>query len=143
MVTLICCAFVTLQSAIVALVAERDPNAWKLKPDLKLATICYSAILVVSLRSVVMTWALRKKGPVFVTMFKPLDMVIAVVMGITFLGDALYIGSVIGAAIIALGFYSVMWGKAEEEKDIKDHSICSFDASSERVPLLQNRSIHV
>ncbi|CAK9149158.1 unnamed protein product [Ilex paraguariensis] len=36
MVTLISCTFVTLQSAFVALAAERDPNAWKLRPDLEL-----------------------------------------------------------------------------------------------------------
>ncbi|CAK9182116.1 unnamed protein product [Ilex paraguariensis] len=57
--------------------------------------------------------------PVVVAMSKPLAVFIAAVMGITFLGDALYIGSVIGAAIIAVGFYAVMWGKAKEEKDVK------------------------
>ncbi|KAA8533118.1 hypothetical protein F0562_033349 [Nyssa sinensis] len=96
------------------------------------------AIVGVSLRSIVHIWALHKKGPVFVTMFKPLGMVFAVAMGITFLGDTLHIGSVIGAAIIALGFYSVMWGKAKEERTVDDNG--TEDSSSHEVPLLQNKS---
>lgn len=47
---------------------------------------------MVSLRNIILTWLVRKKGPVFVTMFKPLSIVIALVMGIAFLGDTLYLG---------------------------------------------------
>lgn len=47
---------------------------------------------MVATRSVVAAWACRKKGPVYVALFSPLGMVIAVVMGITFLGDNLYLG---------------------------------------------------
>ncbi|XP_059656020.1 WAT1-related protein At3g28050-like [Cornus florida] len=145
MVTLIACAFVTIQSTIVALIAEREPSAWELRLDIELLTICYAAIAVVALRSVCHSWALRKKGPVFVTMFKPLGMVIAIVMGVTFLGDTLHIGSVIGATVIAVGFYSVMWGKAREEKTAEEleNGICGRHSSSTKVPLLQNKSMDV
>lgn len=37
-------------------------------------------------------WALRLKGPVYVAMFTPLSIVIAVAMGVMFLGDTLHIG---------------------------------------------------
>jgi hypothetical protein len=47
---------------------------------------------VVAARSVAVTWACRKKGPVFVALFSPLGIVIAVAMGIPFLGDTLYLG---------------------------------------------------
>lgn len=47
---------------------------------------------MIATRSVVVTWACRKKGPVYVSLFNPLGMVIAVVMGVTFLGDTLYLG---------------------------------------------------
>ncbi|XP_059656019.1 WAT1-related protein At5g40240-like isoform X2 [Cornus florida] len=140
MVTLIACGFVTILSTIVALIAERAQSAWELSLDIELLCICYSAIAVIAFRSVAHTWALRKKGPVFVTMFKPLGMVIAVVMGVTFLGDTLHIGSVIGAAIIAIGFYSVMWGKAREEKTIEGNELSDCDSSSStKVPFLQNK----
>ncbi|KAK4845471.1 hypothetical protein QYF36_005535 [Acer negundo] len=58
---------------------------------------------------------IAEKGPVYVAMFKPLSIAIEVTMGVMFLGDTLHLGSVIGAIIISLGFYTVMWGKAKEE----------------------------
>lgn len=42
MVTFICCIFVTIYSSIVAIVAVRDPSAWRLKPDMELISIGYS-----------------------------------------------------------------------------------------------------
>ncbi|KAI3503411.1 hypothetical protein L1887_31852 [Cichorium endivia] len=67
-------------------------------------------------RSSVVIWCLKKKGPVFVAMFNPLSIVIASTMGVTFLGDSLYLGSGIGAVIVAGGFYTVMWGQARQKK---------------------------
>lgn len=47
---------------------------------------------MVSLRNIILTWLVHNMGPVFVTMFKPLGIVIALVMGIAFLGDTPYLG---------------------------------------------------
>lgn len=141
MLTFICHIFVTMQSSIVSLIAERDPSAWRLKPDVELIAVGYSAVLVLAFRGTAHAWVLHKKGPVFVAMFKPVAIVIAVVMGVTFLGDVLHLGSVIGAAIIAFGFYTVMWGKAKEE--IEDMTTSGIDSSSHKDPLLQNKSTQV
>ncbi|XP_002531390.2 WAT1-related protein At4g15540 [Ricinus communis] len=137
------CTFVTILSASVSLVAEKDPNAWRIKPDIQLISIGFTAVFAVSLRSVVHTWACHKKGPVYTSMFKPIGMVIAVFMGVSFLGDTLYLGSVIGAVIIAFGFYAVMWGKTQEENTVEDKEDCSFEPSSPKAPLLQNKSTSV
>ncbi|KAJ0096086.1 hypothetical protein Patl1_16199 [Pistacia atlantica] len=102
---------------------ERNPNAWKLRPDLELLAIAFSAVFSAALRGLVHTWAFHKKGALYVSMFKPLSVVIAVAMGVTFLGDTLYLGSVLGAAIIAFGFYSLIWGQGQEEKMIDDKGI--------------------
>lgn len=40
----------------------------------------------------VSTWCLHRRGPVFVSMFKPLGIAIAVVAGVIFLGDTFYLG---------------------------------------------------
>ncbi|KAI9178520.1 hypothetical protein LWI28_027487 [Acer negundo] len=72
---------------------------------------------------------IAEKGPVYVAMFKPLSIAIEVTMGVMFLGDTLHLGSVIGAIIISLGFYTVMWGKAKEE--------IAEDNEVGKVPLLQ------
>jgi len=118
----------------------------------------------------VCAWACRKKGAVYVAMFNPLGIVIALAMGTVFLGDTLYLGryvhmhvarnnvtffltnklldfdslcSVIGGAIIAIGFYAVIWGQAQEENmTCKTHGSCSIippsSSCSEDTLLLHN-----
>ncbi|KAF5449834.1 hypothetical protein F2P56_030239 [Juglans regia] len=91
-VALIRCIFVAIVSAIISLIAEKDPNAWKLSLNMELIAIGYSALFAITIRASVYLWACREKGPVYVAMFKPLDIFIAVVMGVTILGDTLYLG---------------------------------------------------
>ncbi|KAA8548062.1 hypothetical protein F0562_004677 [Nyssa sinensis] len=112
--------FGTIQCAVFSLIAERNPSAWTLHPGTQTTATVYSAILG-TVRSSVMTWCLHEKGPLYVAMFKPLGMIIAVIMGIMFLGDILHIGSVIGAVIISLGFYTVMWGQAKEKNMVAEN----------------------
>uniref|UniRef100_M4EI35 EamA domain-containing protein n=1 Tax=Brassica campestris TaxID=3711 RepID=M4EI35_BRACM len=104
----------TLISAPVCLFATKDLSSFLLKPGLPLASVMFSGGLVSSLGSVIHTWGLHLKGPVYISLFKPLSIVIAVAMGSIFLGDALYLGSVVGSVILSLGFYTVIWGKSRE-----------------------------
>lgn len=50
------------------------------------------AVYSVVFRANTLTWFLEKKGPVFVGMFSPLFIVVAVIMGVTFLYDSLHLG---------------------------------------------------
>ncbi|CAF1860095.1 unnamed protein product [Brassica napus] len=112
----------TLISALVCLFVERDLNSWKLKPGVSLVAVIYSGFFDTSLGSVIHTWGLHLKGPVYVSLFKPLSIAIAVAMASIFLGDALHLGSVVGSVILSFGFYTVIWGKAREDttKTISD-----------------------
>ncbi|XP_058185536.1 WAT1-related protein At5g40230-like isoform X2 [Rhododendron vialii] len=86
---------------------------------------------------VVHIWGLRVKGPVYVASFRPLSIAIAAVMGVIYLGDSLYLGCVIGAIAISVGFYVVMWGKVKEDM-IEDSGACSLESPRpESVPLLK------
>ncbi|KAH9790549.1 WAT1-related protein [Citrus sinensis] len=132
----LCVSFV---AAIVGLITERDSMAWKVGPGIALASVMCSGLFGSCMNNSVHTWALRLKGPVFVAMFKPLSIAIAVAMGVIFLGDTLYLGSLVGATIISLGFYTVMWGKAKEEVS-EDPGVDSQEsAAAQKVPLLQSR----
>ncbi|KAL8252840.1 hypothetical protein R6Q59_036533 [Mikania micrantha] len=99
------------------LVMARDVADWKLSHDIVLATILYMGFSSGFFNVVVQIWVLRLKGPVYVAMFKPLTILIAVLMGIMILGESLHLGSVLGGSIITIGFYGVVWGKAKEEQD--------------------------
>ncbi|KAL0421334.1 UNVERIFIED_CONTAM: WAT1-related protein, partial [Sesamum latifolium] len=72
------------------------------------------AIINIAYRLYVTAWCLWRTGPLFVALFKPLTIVIAIVIGVIFMKDILYLGSLIGALVLIIGFYAVMWGKAKE-----------------------------
>jgi len=42
--------------------------------------------------SIIFAWSMRLKGAVYVTSFKPLQIVISVGLGVTILGDTLHVG---------------------------------------------------
>ncbi|KAM2367330.1 hypothetical protein EV1_044575 [Malus domestica] len=106
----------TIISAPVCFIAETNLSAWRLRPDIALVAIIYSGCLGSSFGSLVHTWALHLKGPVYISIFKPLSIAIAAALSVIFLGDALSLGSVVGAIILSLGFYAVIWGKSKEEQ---------------------------
>ncbi|ESQ46979.1 hypothetical protein EUTSA_v10027804mg [Eutrema salsugineum] len=118
----------------VCLFAEKDWTYFLLKPDVSLAAVLYSGGLLSSFGIVIHTWGLHLKGPVYISLFKPLSIVIAVIMGAMFLGDTFYLGSVIGSVILSLGFYTVIWGKAREASS-------KTVAGSEQSPLLLTHNI--
>ncbi|CAA7021073.1 unnamed protein product [Microthlaspi erraticum] len=100
--------FATLISAPVCFLAERNLSSWVLKPDIALAAIVYQGVFVSLFSAIIHTWGLHLKGPVYISLFRPLSIAIAVAMGAIFLGDALHLGSVIGAMILCFGFYTAM-----------------------------------
>ncbi|XP_042024508.1 WAT1-related protein At3g28050-like [Salvia splendens] len=106
---------VSLLAALVGIFVEPDSTIWIIKPDIALVSIVCSGVLNGCISNSVDSWLLHMRGPVYVAMFKPLQIAIAAAMGVIILGDTLYLGSMIGAIIIVTGFYTVMWGKAKEE----------------------------
>lgn len=112
----------SIQSALLTSLTVRESAAWSLKWDIEFISISYSAIIGTGLTYTMQTWCNRKKGPLFVAMFKPVGIVIAAIAGAIFLGDKLHVGSVVGAFFIVLGFYSVIWGQSKDSDSIDQHS---------------------
>ncbi|CAN0857396.1 WAT1-related protein At3g28050 [Linum grandiflorum] len=137
--------FVCITTAVFALMTEGTlSSVWMLSTNTALASVFCSGVLGSSLSNGVDAWVLRVKGPVFVSMFKPFAMIVAVTMGVMFLGDILHIGSLIGATTIAIGFYTLMWGKSKEESEEQSHVSSSsllLPHSTEKVPLLQSYKV--
>ncbi|AES96253.2 putative EamA domain-containing protein [Medicago truncatula] len=129
--------FITIQTGVYALIVVRDPSAWELKLDMGLIVILYQAVAAIGIRYFLQTWSVQRAGPLFCAMFKPIGIIFTVFLGSIFLGDDFYLGSLIGAVIIVVGFYAVQWGKASEEKVEK--GIENLETQSNVVPLLQNK----
>ncbi|KAL2348161.1 hypothetical protein Fmac_002161 [Flemingia macrophylla] len=80
-------------------------------------------------------WALKKRGPVFVSMFSPIGTVTSVVFSVTTLGDSFTIGSLAGMFLMFTGLYLVLWAKGKEGHPDGDGLESEFDAERQR-PLL-------
>ncbi|CAK9162827.1 unnamed protein product [Ilex paraguariensis] len=99
----------------VAYIFEPDFSTWEINSGTMVMAILIAGLLGFSFATAMLTWSLRVKGAVYVSLFTPMSIVIAAIMGVIFLGDSLYIGSVVGALIVSFGFYVSLWGKAHEE----------------------------
>ncbi|XP_057722929.1 WAT1-related protein At4g15540-like [Arachis stenosperma] len=127
----------TLISAPVCLLLdESNLSGWIIKPDITLVAILYSGFFCTGLSSLVHTWGIHIKGPVYISSFKPVSIAIAAAFSVIFLGDPLYLGIVVGGVIISIGFYAVLWGKANEELSEYIDSSQSQPTSKVNQPLL-------
>ncbi|KAK4842406.1 hypothetical protein QYF36_020978 [Acer negundo] len=131
--------FGTILVALFSLTIVRDPSAWKLRLDIGLVAVLYSTIIGNVIPVTLCTWCLSRTGPLYVSMFNPLAIVFSVVMDFIFLAETLCLGSLIGAVIIVVGFYSVMWGKMKEEKTFEHtltSTVRSYISCDEKIHLL-------
>ncbi|KAL2232963.1 WAT1-related protein At5g07050-like [Sesamum indicum] len=115
--TALVCFMGTLQSIAVTFVMEHKPHAWAIGFDMNLLAAAYAGIVSSSIAYYVQGIVMQKRGPVFVTAFSPLMMIIVAIMGSFILAEKIYLGGVLGAVLIVIGLYSVLWGKYKEYKE--------------------------
>ncbi|XP_050232346.1 WAT1-related protein At3g18200 [Mercurialis annua] len=115
-VTSFTCFFGLIQFLVIAAFVETDLNNWKIQSGEELFTILYAGIVASGIVISLQTWCIQKGGPVFVAVFQPLQTLLVAIMAFVILGDQLYSGRIIGAVLIMLGLYVVLWGKSEEKK---------------------------
>ncbi|XWS15114.1 hypothetical protein CRYUN_Cryun35bG0066300 [Craigia yunnanensis] len=110
------CFMGMMQGAGVSLVMVRDLSAWKVGWDSRLLAATYSGIVCSGIAYYVQGVVIRERGPVFVTSFSPLCMIITASLGAIVLAEKIHLGSIIGAIIIVSGLYTVVWGKSKDGK---------------------------
>ncbi|WCJ18034.1 nodulin MtN21 /EamA-like transporter family protein [Euphorbia peplus] len=121
----------TVFSTVATLILEHNKaSVWRLSWNITLIAPLYSGIVIFGIVVYIQMLAIREKGPVFVTAFSPLATVLVAIMGLLILGEPLHLGSVVGAILIIVGLYAILWGKENENQNklsehatILDHSI--------------------
>ncbi|XP_074289751.1 WAT1-related protein At2g39510-like isoform X2 [Silene latifolia] len=114
--TAMICIAGTIEGGLVALAMEWGNTCiWSLHIDSKLLAYVYSGIVCSGIAYYVQGVIMKKKGPVFVTAFSPLSMIIVAFIGSILLGEQLSLGRIIGAVIIVTGLYAVIWGKNKDQ----------------------------
>ncbi|KAJ9160031.1 hypothetical protein P3X46_025472 [Hevea brasiliensis] len=106
----------SIQATIYAICMEKNWSAWKLGWNIRLLTAAYAGMVVAGLMITLVIWCVRKRGPLFVSIFNPLMLVCTAFAGSLLLNESLHVGSILGAALIVFGLYAVLWGKNMEMK---------------------------
>lgn len=114
-----------IQATAFALYVEKDWSQWKLGSSIRIVTVVYTGIVASGLVVIIIAWCVRMRGPMFVSVFNPVMLVLVAVADSFMLGENLYVGSVIGAVLIVSGLYMVLWGKSKEMKKVDQSSVSS------------------
>ncbi|RDX98587.1 WAT1-related protein [Mucuna pruriens] len=109
------CLMGTIEGAAVGVIMERgNPSVWSIKLDMRLLCAVYAGIVCSGMGYYLQGVVMKTRGPVFVTAFSPLCMIIVTIMGYFVLAEQVFLGRMIGAIIICLGLYIVVWGKSKD-----------------------------
>ncbi|VVA96660.1 unnamed protein product [Arabis nemorensis] len=71
---------------------------------------CFSAVTVYAVG-----WMAKKKGPVFVSIFNPVNLIATAIISSIVLAEQMFVGRIIGAFVILIGISFVLWGKMGEQ----------------------------
>ncbi|PSS02842.1 WAT1-related protein [Actinidia chinensis var. chinensis] len=129
-----------IQAVVFALCMERDWSQWKLGWNIRLLTVTYSGIVASGVVYTLITWCIQMRGPLFVSIFNPLMLVLVAIAGSLVLEEKLHMGSVLGAVVIICGLYVVLWGKGKELKRIAQLIPSKSSRESERIEVIVTSS---
>ncbi|KAL2254207.1 UNVERIFIED_CONTAM: WAT1-related protein [Sesamum indicum] len=112
------CLMASVQCVIVGFSFDHNLSAWSLSPSIRIVSSVYAGIVCSALAFCLMSWCIERKGPLYVSVFSPLLLVIVAVLSWALLEEKLYVGTVGGSVLIVLGLYGVLWGKNREMSSI-------------------------
>ncbi|PON83349.1 Plant-drug/metabolite exporter [Trema orientale] len=108
------------QSAVFTAFVQHKRAAWTIGFDIDFWSVLYGGVICSGAIVFIQLWCTEEKGPVFVTMFNPVGTILVAILAYFVLGERLYTGSILGALIVIIGLYMLLWGKEGDEKaDIK------------------------
>lgn len=135
-VTSYTCFFGVIQFLIIAAFMERDADAWAFHSGSEIFTIVYAGFIASGVAFAVQIWCIDRGGPVFVAVYQPVQTLVVAIMASLTLGEKFYLGGVIGAVVIIIGLYLVLWGKKEERarvaKEVAAAAVMASASSGER-----------
>ncbi|KAJ4962623.1 hypothetical protein NE237_022562 [Protea cynaroides] len=125
--------FGTIQTAIVTAIVIPS-SSWELQwlGGLVLLAILFGGIVITAFSYYVLIWSIHKRGPVFTTAFTPLLIVFSFLLDTIFLRDSTHLGSIVGAILVVVGLYLILWAKADDKKKNEIRDDMSIDS-----PLIQ------
>ncbi|MED6114203.1 hypothetical protein PIB30_078114 [Stylosanthes scabra] len=112
------CFLASIQCVVLALSFDHAPSSWSLHDPMRLVSSLYAGVVCTGLAYCLMSWTIERKGPLYVSVFSPLQLVLTAVASWALLREKLYIGTLIGSVLIVGGLYCVLWGKNKEMNEV-------------------------
>ncbi|XP_022765209.1 WAT1-related protein At2g39510-like [Durio zibethinus] len=139
--TALICFVGTIGGSIVALAMEAgNATVWSIHLDVKLLAAAYGGVICSGITYYVQGVTMKTRGPVFVTAFNPLSMVIVAILSTFVLSEILYLGRVIGAIVIVIGLYLVLWGKSKDQPS-SNHNIKMEVSNDQKMTVMDEKTI--
>ncbi|KAF8404426.1 hypothetical protein HHK36_009311 [Tetracentron sinense] len=140
--TALMCVMGSFQAVIFAICVERDWTQWKLGWNIRLLSVAYSGVIASGLIVSLIAWCIRVRGPLFVSVFNPLMLVLVALAGSFLLEEKLHLGSILGAVLIVCGLYLVLWGKGKEVKRMTQLAPSKSSRESEAIEVIVTSTTH-
>ncbi|XP_009346345.1 WAT1-related protein At1g21890-like [Pyrus x bretschneideri] len=112
--TALICLMGAMEGAIATFVVEHSMSVWVIGWDYRLLAAAYSGIVCSGIAYYVQGIVMKEQGPVFVTAFSPLAMIITAALAAIILAEQVRLGSILGTILIVIGLYAVVWGKSKD-----------------------------
>ncbi|PAN03547.1 hypothetical protein PAHAL_1G003000 [Panicum hallii] len=116
--------FSALQAGALTVTIEgHSSSVWVVTRRLEILTILYSGIMASAAGFLIMTWCVHKRGPVFTAAFIPIIQIMVAIIDFFFLHEQIYLGSILGSALMIFGLHLLLWGKKKDAS-----ACCSTDS---------------
>ncbi|XP_049403402.1 WAT1-related protein At1g09380-like [Solanum stenotomum] len=128
------CLMASVESVIIGFCVVPKLSEWALNP-IRAISVVYNGVVSTSFAYFLSSWCIEKKGPLYVSMFNPLLLVISAFLSWTLLREKLYLGVVVGSIIVVVGLYGFLWGK-KIETNAED-----IEVNKEKMKQFMNKSV--
>ncbi|XP_006662207.1 WAT1-related protein At5g64700-like [Oryza brachyantha] len=114
--TTLTCLSGSLQAFVIGILINPTKSVWTIKWNLQLLTVVYSGVFNTGVSFVLMSWAVKHRGPIYPSMFNSLSLIAMVIMDSVLLGTSIFLGCILGTSFIIVGLYAFLLGKGTELK---------------------------
>ncbi|XP_058180473.1 WAT1-related protein At1g25270-like isoform X4 [Rhododendron vialii] len=104
-----------IQGVVYALGVERDWEQWKLGWNIRFWASSFVGVIGSGLTTTLITWCINSEmGPLFVSTFNPVGLILMALVGSLVLQETLYVTSVAAIVLIIAATFLVLYGKLKE-----------------------------